>query len=216
MATQSKLAGALSRNPKLERVSPGVYRNRKGDLVTAGGRALPRPAQPPAPQPGDYRPAVFPGQQPQEFIQPPPNVPVQPWEQMGGFQPGIRPAMQTPYDRYRFALQQQNGQDVGQQATQLADQQNPPINYPRSNMQPPDMALRQPAGSMPRGSLLFQAPEVKQGGPLQDPRAEQEAQRRADAIRRGEMVTMDYRPERDARVDEILGRAPQQQPRFRV
>jgi hypothetical protein len=123
MATQSKLAGALSRNPKLERVSPGVYRNPKGDLVTAGGRALPRPAQPSAPQPGDYQPMVFPGQQPQEFIQPPPNVPVQPWEMMGGNQAGIRPAMQTPYDRYRFG-QQQIGQQLGQQAGQLAEQQN--------------------------------------------------------------------------------------------
>jgi len=202
MAAQSKLAGALSRNPKLERVSPGVYRNPKGDLVTAGGRALPRPAQPPAPQPGDYRPAVFPGQGQQNYPgvpqmspdmmnalqdmlsrQAPSNVsydqfgPVSPADQawlQGGTQKGPRPAMQTPYDRYRFALQQQNGQDVGQRAAQLADQQNPLINYPGSNMQPPDMRLIQPIGSMPTGPLR---PSYGNNGNSNNPGASAPAQR---------------------------------------
>ena len=37
---------------------------------------------------------------------------------------------------------------------------------------------------------------------------ERAAQERAEAIRRGGMVTYDYMPERDRRVDEILGRQP--------
>lgn len=40
---------------------------------------------------------------------------------------------------------------------------------------------------------------------------ERAAQERAEAIRRGGVVTMDYMPERDRRVDEILGRQPQEQ-----
>lgn len=156
----SKLAGALSRSPnadrkvsapgaadqngqvsiprnpntpptpQLERLSPGVYRNAKGDLTDMRGKVLQRPA--PQPQQTDwqsivnrYQPMQRPGenQYPQNIspetmdamnraleaarqAQPPPNVPIQPWEQMQNA--GPRPAMQTPYDRWRFANQQNN------------------------------------------------------------------------------------------------------------
>jgi hypothetical protein len=47
MAEKGKmLKGALAREPKMTRLSPGVYRGEKGQLMTQKGRALPRPQQP--------------------------------------------------------------------------------------------------------------------------------------------------------------------------
>lgn len=197
MAAQSKLAGALSRNPKLERVSPGVYRNPKGDLVNPSGRVLPRPA--PQPQQTDYQsivnryqPMQRPGenQYPQNIspelidamnraleaagqAQPPPNLPMQPWEQNQN--PGPRPAMQTPYDRWKFANQQNNPPFQQQQDwLERMIQQNPPVNYPGSNMQPPDMRLIQPIGNMPTGPLR---PSYGNNGNSNNPGASAPAQR---------------------------------------
>jgi hypothetical protein len=200
MAAQSKLAGALSRNPKLERVSPGVYRNPKGDLVNPSGRVLPRPA--PQPQQSNWQALVgngqpvSPGQGQQNYPgapqmspdmmnalqdmlsrQAPSNVsydqfgPVNPADQawlQGGTQKGPRPAMQTPNDRFNWANQQQ------QDLLQRMIQQNPPVNYPGSNMQPPDMRLIQPIGSMPTGPLR---PSYGNNGNSNNPGASAPAQR---------------------------------------
>jgi hypothetical protein len=47
MAEKGKmLKGALAREPKMTRLSPGVYRGEKGQLMTQKGKALPRPQQP--------------------------------------------------------------------------------------------------------------------------------------------------------------------------
>lgn len=123
----------------LQRVSPGVYRNAQGDLTDMRGKVLQRPA--PQPQQTDwqsiinrYQPMQRPGemQSPQDLqnraldaannaaqsmgqMQPPPNVPMQTWEQMQN-NPGPRPAMQTPYDRWRFATGQAMGAAFGNQA----------------------------------------------------------------------------------------------------
>jgi len=56
MAEKGKmLKGALAREPKRTRLSPGVYRDEKGGLVSAKGRAIKRPTQ------GDYQTTPPPG-----------------------------------------------------------------------------------------------------------------------------------------------------------
>ena len=49
MAVGGKLKGALARDPNMQRLSPGVYRNSQGQLVNSAGRtmrrATPRPQQ---------------------------------------------------------------------------------------------------------------------------------------------------------------------------
>jgi|LakMenE18May11ns_1017448.scaffolds.fasta_scaffold9912782_2 hypothetical protein len=50
------LKGALTKAPKekpVQRVSPGVYRGEKGNLVTSKGRVLPKPSQPTPQQVGN-------------------------------------------------------------------------------------------------------------------------------------------------------------------
>ena len=119
MAKPSKLAGALAKDPTLNRVSPGVYRNAQGGLVNSRGGALP-------------------GQRPPTQSSTPGRMP-QPRPQM----PNVRAPSQAGRDAY-------------------------------------DM--------------------------------ERIAQERARAIQNGGMVTMDYNPQRDNRVNEILGRMPQGNP----
>lgn len=128
MAKPSKLAGALAKDPTLNRVSPGVYRNAQGNLVNSRGGALPgqRPQQPQPPQRPPTQSST-PGRMPQ------------PRPQM----PNVRAPSQAGRDAY-------------------------------------DM--------------------------------ERIAQERARAIQNGGMVTMDYNPQRDNRVNEILGRMPQGNP----
>lgn len=71
--TGSKLAGAMNRSPSmagLRRVSPGIFRDAKGQLVTSGGKPIPRQPQQPQqpPQQAMPRPLV---QQPQQMGQAP-------------------------------------------------------------------------------------------------------------------------------------------------
>lgn len=128
-----------------ERVSPGIYRNAQGALTDIRGRVLQRPPaqtpplSQPSPQPlpqqiqqqppnwGNIFAHFRPGEVPQypapqnAFMQPPPNVPVQPWELMN--QGPNRPAMQTPYDRYKWAMQQRMNAATQQQPAQDQQQQ---------------------------------------------------------------------------------------------
>ena len=44
MAVGGKLKGALARDPNMERLSPGVYRNSQGQLINSAGRTMRRPS----------------------------------------------------------------------------------------------------------------------------------------------------------------------------
>lgn len=101
-----------------------------------------------------------------------------------------------------------SGQLVGPQGQRL-----PGRPAPRPN---PQERLRQGNPVFAGGTPNFD----ERTGRYTDPRqgalrgnldVERAAQERAEAIRRGGMVTYDYMPERDRRVDEILGRQPQEQ-----
>lgn len=52
MAVGGKLKGALARDPNMQRLSPGVYRNSQGQLINSAGRVMRRPA----PQPQQQQP----------------------------------------------------------------------------------------------------------------------------------------------------------------
>lgn len=69
----SKLAGAMNKSPSmagLRRVSPGIFRDAKGQLVTSGGKPIPRQPQPPQQQPQQAMPRPL-VQQPQQMGQAP-------------------------------------------------------------------------------------------------------------------------------------------------
>lgn len=139
MAKPSKLAGALAKDPKLNRASFNVYRNAQGGLVNSRGGTLP-------------------GQRPQRLQQPIEQVP-------GRYLPQPLPQTQSS-----------------------TPGRMPPMRPQMPNVQAPSQVSRD-AYDM-----------------------ERIAQERARAIQNGGRVTMDYNPQRDNRVNEILGRMPQGKP----
>jgi hypothetical protein len=100
------LKGALTKAPKekpVQRVSPGVYRGEKGNLVSSKGRVLPKPSQPTPQQVGnavgqlvpmqdnfDRLPMLITGQQPNRGPLYTPITPTQVGESVAQIQPGIR------------------------------------------------------------------------------------------------------------------------------
>lgn len=100
----SKLAGAMNKSPSmagLRRVSPGIFRDANGQLVTSAGKPIPRQPQQPqqqSPQQAMPRPLV---QQPQQMGQPL-GQQVNP-----GYQPGINPDMDRFKQEYDAAVNYQ-------------------------------------------------------------------------------------------------------------
>lgn len=178
MAKPSKLAGALAKDPKLNRVSPGVYRNAQGGLVNSRGGALPgqrpqQPQRPPQQVPGRFQPAnpsQYPGGQQQPATRPPApnagqnagNVPFNypPQEYYSAVTPNNRPQnpMQlSPNDMRnigtdRIGNQVWNGPGNGPGSP---NDVNP--NYNPNQQMPPmnDLMYRYPQGQAPDFGAMF-------------------------------------------------------------
>lgn len=162
----------------LQRLSPGVYRNQQGQLTNNAGR----------PMNGGARPQAMPGAQAGQLAQQPP---------FGGFASGMgaglgaaldsrasqgmqgqRAPMQEGYERQGFGM----GAGIGKGPAYVPEQQYPGL------------------GGFGQGMAMPQAPFSPPSQELMD-----QARSRAEAIRGGGMVTMDYNPQREALVEEYLG-----------
>jgi len=149
MAKPSKLAGALARDPKLSRVSPGVYRNAQGGLVNSRGGALPgqRPQQPQRPiqqVPGRYLPGNPSqnrgGQQQPATIPPAPNA-------------GQTNGSDYPREEYRPAVMPRNWFENYMPAS--PNDVNPYYNPNRQMPPVNDLMYRYPQGQAPDFGAMF-------------------------------------------------------------
>jgi len=181
----------MSKRPAgLQRLSPGVYRNQQGQLTNNAGR----------PMNGGARPQAMPGAQAGQLAQQPPP---------GGFASGMGAGlgvaldsrasqgmqgqlapMQEGYERQGFGM----GAGIGKGPAYVPVQQYPGLG-----------GFGQGAGIVREGmgGQWNGMQEAPFGPPSQE--LMNQARSRAEAIRGGGMVTMDYNPQREALVEEYLG-----------
>jgi hypothetical protein len=167
--------------PKPQRLSPGVYRGAGGELTNSAGRPLPGGSRPPTMNPGQRGAGSAP-MQPTPDMQMPTGVPGG-FQQGSGFQQGmgagLGAAIGAGMDQSRFLqpypMPQQGGGFGGGFAEGLGGYGKGPAFNQPGNFGPPSQELMDIA------------------------------RQRAEAINRGDMVTMDYNPQREALVDQYLG-----------